>query len=210
MSASNNRLPVKVVYRDTPLDWFYRAVTAKSQLPDHGERNCRVLTLNGDIFYSPNCTRDVNLPSHIPTPLVRNPAQSDVSEFHNPLWWNDRTAYLAFLPLEPTYDTAPFDRLAVIPWVPTTRRGYGLEAGTHISWRRLEVELADLTNTLVMAYSIPPMEKIIDPAFGFPIHHRQASGFRRQANRVRAWFSRWMGLISFCIAVSLELGKEDY
>ena len=210
MSASNNPPPVKFIYRDTPLNWFYRAITARSHLPDHGERNCRMLTHNGDIFYSPNCTRDVNLPSHIPTPLVRNAAQSDVSEFHNPLWWNERTAYLAFLPLEPIYDTAPFDCLAVIPWVPTTCCGYGLEAETHISWCRLELELLHLTDTLLVKYGIPPMEKIIDHPMGFPIHHRQASGFRRQANRVRAWFSHWMGLISFCIAISLELEKEDY
>ena len=210
MSASNNPPPVKFVYRDTPLNWFYRAVTARSHLPDHGERNCHVLTHNGNIFYSPNCTRDVNLPSHVPTPLVRNAAQSDISEFHNPLWWNERTAYLAFLSLEPIYDTASFDHLAVISWVPTTRCGYGLKAEMHISWCRLKLELLCLTDTLLVKYGIPPMEKIIDHPMGFPIHHRQASGFQRQANWVRAWFSRWMGLISFCIAISLELEKEDY
>jgi len=210
MSTFNVPPPgVSFTYRSTPLDLFYRTVTAISYL-DHDERNCRVLTLNGDIFYSPNCMRDVTLPSPNAPSLVRNTAESDVSEFHNPLWWNDSTAYLAFLPLEPVFDTAPFDRLAIIPWVPYGRRGYGLDPPTHISWHRLEVELSRLVETLFTKYGLPPVEKIINHPLGFPIHHAQASGFRKQANRVRKWFSCWMALISFCIAVSLELGREDY
>ena len=72
----------------------------------------RVVKIDGNIFFSPNCQRTPTLPPSDFDPMSRRDSfKHDIREFHEPLWWHPRTAYLAFLPLELRFYGIPFQSL---------------------------------------------------------------------------------------------------
>ena len=67
------------------------------------------LSAGGDIFYSPNCSRRVDVPS--PDDRYHYPfyvKEARFKTFLSPRWWQRPYHYFSFVPLRPLFDGAVF------------------------------------------------------------------------------------------------------
>jgi len=197
--------------RETKQDKFYKVTSQSSGVFRHGQG--RVLKSDGHIFYSPNCTRDVPIPLRRTSesgPIRRHAHMSDISEFHNPLWWKEDLAYLPFLPLDPPFNSVPFEHLAGVPWVKPSRFGFMLDPLTSLRWVQMRHVLSQLSKFLCHEYGVPEMQEILFDPDASSCNHKNASEFRRRVHRIRDWFSQDFASISFSIAVALEMDSDDF
>ncbi|KAF9440184.1 hypothetical protein P691DRAFT_688520, partial [Macrolepiota fuliginosa MF-IS2] len=63
----------------------------------------KVLLMNGDLYFLPNCSRIVDLSTPTPSDLTTlfTPSYSITEHFQNPRWWTPETEWLAFVPSLP-------------------------------------------------------------------------------------------------------------
>jgi hypothetical protein len=92
---------------------FFSATNRISPSPIDHTRG-RASMVDGSIIYSPNCGRTVKMPPMLPDiniELMLNTgriAETHVDNLHQPLWWSQETAFLAFLPINPEFAGVPF------------------------------------------------------------------------------------------------------
>jgi len=75
----------------------------------------RAQVIGGAVYYSPNCTRTMTPPLSTHDAFVRSPSSHSIEDVHRPFLWSSDTAYLAFVPLSPDYNSVPFDDLLDLP-----------------------------------------------------------------------------------------------
>lgn len=183
--------------------WTFRGLTVCSTeiSPPKG----RVIYADGRFYYSPNCTRAVEVPTSIHDPFA-NPATA-LSKLRQPQWWTRTFGWLGFMPIEPSYTGHLFDRLAHVPYEceQATSDSYRLKRNVMERWQRLELALEKsvLELDLKSAYcnmacaARPPLPS----KFGYYRTHKSPGVVRRQAFISRDFFAFWMGLLSHLIAV---------
>ena len=162
----------------------------------------RVVILDGDIFYSPNCSQDVELHPGNQDSTQQNIFSACLSPWR-PRWWTQTFRWIAFIPISPIYRGFPFDSLATIPSSPHCYEdGYGLHPSLQDSWAKMEYYLHHTTALLANKYCASAVHPFSLSAYGYhPVfkNHRKAVKWTIQA---REWFSVWIGLMSFLIASS--------
>jgi hypothetical protein len=169
--------------------------------------NGRASLIDGRLFYSPNCRRDVGLPSPLEDATrLRHSYREDIRELHQPLWWSPNTAYLAFLALEQTFYGILHEELFDVPsWIDRDQSGFSLEPRTTISWRKLERDLEEILQHLHSRYHVPEVKKVIYTALAHTGFHKKISDFRKHIQRTRGWFSVLMAHLSYLIAIALSM-----
>jgi hypothetical protein len=78
--------------------------------------NGSAVVQGGIIYYSPNCTRPVVIPSRpvYSSDPFRQP-RLNAFMFKQPVWWSDGWAWLSFIPLSPSFVFTPFEPLCAMP-----------------------------------------------------------------------------------------------
>ncbi|KAJ3488168.1 hypothetical protein NLJ89_g11641 [Agrocybe chaxingu] len=158
---------------------------------------CAII-INGDIFFSPNSQRTIEAPPVPEDPLRRKPYKTSVDEFHQPCWWTRETGYLAFLQLRPVYSYIP--ELFNYPGADRPK-GDSMSPDQVLAWVRFEKNIKTMFNSLSSVTSIPRVEPIIDTACGCTGTYRNPRDFYRAEKRAREWFSLWVAMLSYAIAV---------
>jgi hypothetical protein len=169
-------------------------------------RRGSVIHLNGDIFYSPNSLRSVALPL-VPfsdsQKVFGDPLSTRLSDFQRPRWWSEEFAWLAFVPLHPSFTGYPFDCLSYIP--PRAENvgadRYQLNSEIANSWRILEDTLVQVTSYLTSKYQVKVIRPFSPWAYGYRGTYKNPRAVQRCAHSSRDWFAIWMGLFSYLIAV---------
>src|SRR5437763_1831950 len=109
----------------------------------------RVQLIDGDLYYSPNCTRQVKAP-----PLI--PGNSEPFRYHpdkkRPRWWTPTYGWTAFIFLAPKFPGIPFDVLAQIPPPERRQDGFVMPAACIERWTQLEQAFTRATSALTNAY----------------------------------------------------------
>ncbi|KAF8057800.1 hypothetical protein FPV67DRAFT_1677025 [Lyophyllum atratum] len=178
------------------------------------KRHGRLQRLDGNLFYSPNCSRTILAP--IPpdeaygrdyTIFHRTDARPEL--YHQPRWWTLAFGWISCIPLYPSYTGGLFKRLAYVPrtlnmynTTDNKELGYSLPDSVQDSWARLDKELAATTSIIAAHYKIGLVRPFSPWALGYlkeSPKHAQAVG---RAFRSRDWFSIWMGLASHLIATA--------
>ena len=170
---------------------------------DHSEG--RAVLLNGTIFYSPNCVRDVALPETPDHMRLRNifadALHPRLEDFHQPRWWTSPFGFLGFLPLQPLFEGYPLDRLAHIPALERSPDGYHLHPPLAQSWHRLEQMLAFAATVLTRRYEVPLLRPFYPCAWGYRNAYKNGHLARQHAVLSRDWFVVWMAALSYLIAM---------
>ena len=72
----------------------------------------RLINVSGVDYYSPNCSRTIEVPKETDPKFLLTLGWKDFTE---PRWWTDTHGWLAFVPREPMLVGFPFDHLARLP-----------------------------------------------------------------------------------------------
>jgi len=127
----------------------------------------RAQLISGTIYYSPNCTRTVALPlSPRDDTFVRTRSAHSIEELHRPFLWSSGTAHLAFVPLNPDFDSVPFNDLLDFPshFDNTQRRQFTMGVPRIIQWAKLEMDVHHIADELHQHYDIPQSLHIVSPS----------------------------------------------
>ena len=182
---------------------------------------------DGVIYYSPNCTRPVVIPSP-PVYSVSDPFRQprlNASMFGQPIWWSYGWAWLSFVPLAPSFAFTPFECLCAMPRIEEVAFSFDGPSGeiqreTRFrmneyviqSWVTEEERIVEVAQVIQLRYGIPGNSPPKPSSFHFDRAHKSHRIAKRMICIAREWFAIWMGYVSYLIAKSATLppnGKPD-
>ena len=170
----------------------------------------RAVAIGDAIFYSPNSSFVPACPPPAEHQLFRDPAKDNVEELHQPRWWSSSAAYLPFLPTSPNLHSPPFH---VLFNNPTTRRKnhVQMDPKAALEWANLEQRLKCSVQQFQSGYAIPVSHTvpIVATSLACQGMYQHPKQFSAAEKRSRNWFSLWMAIISFCVAVAQVVDDED-
>ncbi|KAF8153043.1 hypothetical protein B0H34DRAFT_861250 [Crassisporium funariophilum] len=178
--------------------------------------NGRAVVQHGSIFYSPNCSRPVDIPQepvHSSDPFRWH--RLDVSMFKQPVWWDQNWAWRSFIPLAPSFLFAPFEPLCAMPRIEEVRFSFPAPSGEMVTQIRFRLPEDDIRQwlwaedlivkaayELRLRYSIAGNSPPKPSSFHFDRAHKSHPIAKRMACLARDWFAVWMGYLAFIIAKS--------
>ena len=166
----------------------------------------RAQVIGGAVYYSPNCTRTMTPPLSTHDAFVRSPSSHSIEDVHRPFLWSSDTAYLAFVPLSPDYNSVPFDDLLDLPSHFDRKRLGFTDVPRAIRLALLEKDLDRAAEYLRRRYEIHQSKPIVSPSIvTCGGHFKQSNDFRREIKRTQGWFSLKLGLLAYEIAVALSM-----
>src|SRR6266545_7567375 len=186
---------------------FFSATNRISSRPiDHSRGRASIV--DGSIIYSPNCGRTVKMPPMFPEIESLLNTGQHVEKLHQPLWWSQETAFLAFLPINPDFSGVPFEDFnnAKLQKGPT---GYFMQWDAFLKWKHTEFILRILTQSFADMYGMPkikpwkPLSTLISSgACQYP------SQFQRKLKCVKGWLSLYMAIIAYNMAAAQEIDED--
>ena len=195
-----------------PLNYGSNFYTAKEL--DHSSGHA-FLSAGGDIFYSPNCSRQVDVPSaddkyHYPFYVT----VARFETFLSPRWWQRPYHYFSFVPLRPLFDGAVFGCLRdfVSDIEPAEDGGFTLSSRKIKHWVEIEDFLIVLASQLEKGFFTrvrPGLTPIPASFLGFKKTFRTFRAACLGIAASRDWFLMWMSLISSKIS-DIETFREDW
>lgn len=159
-----------------------------------------VHVVNGDIFYSPNCTRKFTLP--VPGEDVNlfhdlKHAALPIGSLQHPRWWTPPTEWLGFVPCLPVlFAGRLLEKLAFIP-----RRMFSHQGGFMMppylvtEWVELDELLAKITKDLAKKYQLPVWWPHSPSHSSYHKPHPTQREAQDKAALGRDWFGLWIGLL---------------
>ena len=164
----------------------------------------RVSAIQGQFFYSPNCSHQVTeLPFRVSESYMFRETAVRLHDFFKPFWWLQPYGWLAFLPTRPSFVGDLFGHLNEFPVIERHSTGYyRLHDDVAQRWLRLENKMVWATAYIKKRYPAiclrpPPLQ-----VFGYTRLHRTARIAHAQAHAARDWCVMWMGLLCYHIASS--------
>jgi len=175
------------------------------------------MLIQGQLFYSLNASRRITALPPLPHEghILRDTRTCDVEEFHEPLWFSPETAHISFLLLKPVFAGYPFQLLFTIPYESYSRflsGCYSMDLNQTIKWTWVEQELQWIIRQLAAHYKVPEKESklVIKKALAGPTIFDTAREFSVSIHRAKNWFSMYMAMVSFLIAVGLSHRNESF
>lgn len=192
--------------RSTPL--YSRFVATDNNSPlEH--RHGRVQLIGGDLYYSPNSQRNVNVPSVYNETPSRDCNKHDFVEFRTPVWWQPACPYLGFVPLRPNFAGVPFQDLFHVSYFPRgSYGGFFVDPQVILGWAQLEKSMKDAVDLILSHEQAPPLTWILATSLGCMGVYKRACDLRTVFSHSKAWFSVFMGALSYAIAISVSCHQE--
>ncbi|TFK23362.1 hypothetical protein FA15DRAFT_705528 [Coprinopsis marcescibilis] len=163
-----------------------------------------ILCLEGNLFYSPNCTRKVDLPEPINKNSDRNPFQIGTTweDLRNPCRWTRAYGWRAFIPIDRHFDVYPLSCAAYIPAPVLNPENdlYSLPSSVVHNWNELDRTIGVITAILSREFDTPTVAPYPVRGWGYHRLFKSLAKARAISHRARDWFIVWMGLLSFMIA----------
>lgn len=174
----------------------------------------RLQSVNGIMFYSPNCSDTVSAPHPSPD---RGWEHNPIIDYHKnlsslvkfPQWWTPCFGWLSFIPKRPVFGGGLLGRLADIQ-IDEIEGKYSLPQDLINSWKKLEYIICNVITTLEAKYKLPAIGPASPAARGYQRQHAYRSVAHREALASREIFVLWIGLLSFLIAGADTLSKNDW
>ena len=139
----------------------------------------------------------------------------DITTYIQPQWWSQSWGWIAFMLHEPDYQAPPFSSLMIIPRRLRRLPGTGkYEMPSHLvdCWSKLEADLTMATYLLQVYYGVPAIRPVYPLGFGYKHSHLHEGAGMRAIYKSQKWFSVWLALFSFLIAMAETKENElhDY
>ncbi|PPR03824.1 hypothetical protein CVT24_008140, partial [Panaeolus cyanescens] len=114
----------------------------------------RVYKIDGDIYYSPNCSRDgLKAPMFGTGTPECDPRVDKIKNFLTPAYWDSPlTTYLAFMPLAMELGKPPLDALGRSSPVYRTRQGFWVDAQQGLGFTRLEHTILKIFDNIAIYF----------------------------------------------------------
>lgn len=124
---------------------------------------------DGVIYYSPNCTRPVVIPSCpvFASDPFRQPRLNSAM-FRQPVWWSDGWAWLSFVPLAPSFTFTPFEPLCAMPRIEEVEFSFVGPSGERKRETRFRMNEVDLQSWVMEAKRIVQVARVIQLRYGIP------------------------------------------
>ena len=208
------------VGRSVPFYSFSNGVTSSDRAGSIHTSQCRVLKLNGELVYSPNSARCVEIPDvstekgnpFMPTPRQgrMNYWEFDISQFRKPRWLQRAFVYHAFIPIHPTFNSFLFAPIlhATPRFIRLEDKMYILDPREKDAWLLLDNTLYGAARVLKHKYNVAMIYPANPWYMGYLRPHAKLSTLRLCLQKSRDWFVVWMGLLSFLIANSESVSLE--
>jgi hypothetical protein len=198
-------------------------LTTEKKIVIMDKSNGRVQILKGRLFFSPNCSRTVDLPPPIRderggelNPFLpnhqsngrRNYFELDITKYASPRWWTLAFGWISFFPLTPSLCGPIFEKL----FMPRSHcYAFDEELGKYFmplnlsqKWLGVDRDLSDAVCLIRHHYLIPFVYPINTFNFGYSKGHPRPGALHMALRRGKDWFVVWMALLSYVIA-----GAED-
>jgi hypothetical protein len=188
--------------------------------------NGSAVVQNGVIYYSPNCTRPVIIPSR--PVLSSDPfrqSRLNASMFRQPVWWSYGWAWQSFVPLAPSFVFTPFEALCAMPHIEEVEFSFDGPSGQTQReirfrmnecdircWFMEEERIVKVARAIQLRYGIPGSLPPKPSSFHFDRAHKTHKIAKRMICLSREWFAIWMGFVSYFIAKTESLfpnGEPD-
>ena len=189
--------------------------------------NGSAVVQNGTIFYSPNCTRPVVIPSRLV--YASDPFHQphlNTSLFKQPVWWSQGWAWQSFVPLVPSFFFMPFEPLCAMPRIEEVTFSFVGPSGetqreTRFRMHEDDIQLwvteeeciTKVAHVIKLRYGIPGNLPPKPSSFHFDHAHKSHPIAKRMICLSWEWFAIWMGYVSYLIAKTASLvpsGTQDY
>lgn len=171
----------------------------------------------GNIYCSPNSKRVVIIPPKDKaalnpfeqvdnrTPSNDSKSSIEMHRFQQPVWWQDSYAWLAFVPLSPSFTATPFEPLC---WMPRLNRHrvsekeytYRISEQDRRKWDDAETLLVQAAERIRLWYRVPGTPPPVPSSLGYKHGYNSIAIARRHVELSRDCFILWMGFISYLIA----------
>lgn len=175
----------------------------------------RVQILDGYLYYSPNCSRNVQLPpphctgsNPFSPPSEPNQKKNlwrlDTSVYEQPQWWCDCYGWIAFYNKNALDTRSTFLHILNVSTAQYAFQedvGYTLPQRQADEWLSLDKKLESACVELICHYRfIPALYPARPWAFGYLYPHSKRGNLSRCLEKSRRWFGVWLGLLSYVIA----------
>jgi hypothetical protein len=159
---------------------------------------------DGTIYYSPNSTRHVIVPTPTDTAVYQfTQKNAQLDRFQQPQWWTEAYGFLAFVPLIPKFDGAAFGCLhEILAYICPSNEKFALSSEKIAEWTDLEDLLLLISSLLksnkniLLGASLTP----ISPSYlGYRLSFGTPRAARLRVTRARDWFVILMGHLSFLL-----------
>ncbi|PPQ84886.1 hypothetical protein CVT26_008733 [Gymnopilus dilepis] len=170
----------------------------------------RVLSLDGHLFYSPNCKRDVQLPTFTHGDHFRlNAARNEPALLRQPIWFDPQYIYLAFSPNHVDYSRVPIDCLVDSRWIGSRRTGFQVDPQVVLRWAKLERDIKFAIPVIIGADAVRP-RYIVDTALVLGGRVSTLEEVRSRRNSARDWFCQWIAGFSYAVAVNITVENRAF
>ncbi|KAG6905969.1 hypothetical protein DXG01_016612 [Tephrocybe rancida] len=168
----------------------------------------KVSVLDGQLYYSPNCSRNVKVPPVTDDSQIKlfHLKAAQAENYYQPRWWSRSYGWLAFVPLNPMYIGPVLGRLRVPTSLnnirPKGAEDFRFEAPDDLrkSWGELDYNLTLATAILSNEYKWGGVRPFSPWSLGYCKRYIAHNYAVAQLFKSRNWFSIWMGLLSYIIA----------
>lgn len=171
-----------------------------------------VFVQNGTIFYSPNCSRLIKVPpTSIGDPF--NHRKLDISMFKQPVWWSSFWGWQSFIPLSPSFTSAPFEVFCWMPQVAvhdiftktasgeqTLERRYQMSDVDVLNWKHHEDLITNTAHIIQLQFKISSNKPPLPSSFHYDKPHKSFNVAKKMITLSRNWFIIWMGFLSYIIS----------
>ncbi|PPQ82407.1 hypothetical protein CVT24_002290 [Panaeolus cyanescens] len=186
---------------------------AGTTAPPLDKSNGRVYKIDGNIYYSPNCSRDgIREPTFYASSsaLVRDPYVDKVKEFMKPFTWcSSRTTYLVFMPTFLDMYSPPLTALGRNLPIRRSSRGFFLDAEQVLSMTRTEFELLNIIEDIAEFFQVHDTGPVVPTALSFEMFFESRKLAQNAVERSRDWFAVWVGLMAYHVAIAEITTKDD-
>ena len=176
--------------------------------------NGSAVVQDGVIYYSPNCTRPVVIPSRpVYSSDPFHQPRLNFSLFKQPVWWTDGWAWLSFVPLAPSFIFTPFEPLCAMPRIEEVLFSYPGQTGEIRRETRFRMNEDGIQRWIVEEKRIIQVARVIQLHYGisaglppepsssyYDRAHKTHKIAKRMIHLSREWFAIWMGFVSYLIA----------
>jgi len=166
----------------------------------------RAFISEGVLFYSPNSTRRVAVPTRRDDSYRFHKHDARLDLFRTPEWWTRAYGYLSFVALLPSFNGAAFGCLREVlssieeKYLPSHEE-YAMDSGKVKEWLELETGLMQITSLLGKKFLFRGgLHPVAPSLLGFPATFRTRRAAVSRILASRDWFVIWMGFLAYVIA----------
>ncbi len=132
-----------------------------------------------------------------------------VDTLHQPLWWSQETAFLAFLPINPDFAGVPLEDFNNIK-LQRGPLGYFMRGDAFFKWKKTESLLQAMIRSFADTYKIPKIRtwRLFSRMLPNEVYQYQRL-FQFMLKYTRGWLSLYMVILTYIITVAQEIDRDD-